>query len=297
MSADAPLVSAVIIFLNGVKFLTEAIESVFDQTYQHWELILVDDGSTDGSTLIAKRLAEQHPGRVQYLEHPHHANLGMSASRNAGINAAKGVLVALLDSDDVWVPDKLNDQIAIFQAHPGVQMVYGNNLFWHSWNENSKQQDYKLNQGAIVDTVFDPTQLLLHYFRPLKAAMPVPSDLVFSRDMAVQRGGFDAGFRNMYEEHPFLLKVFAHEPVFVSSRCWTRYRQHEESTVASWQQTNLPGHGVSALLRWTEDFLRASGFEGTEVWRAMEKSRFRFKHPLLFRWATKIRALKKRKES
>jgi hypothetical protein len=85
-----PLVSAIIIFLNAEKFIREAIESVFAQTYDNWELLLVDDGSTDASTEIAHRYAEQYAGKVRYLEHEDHQNLGMSASRNLGINNAKG---------------------------------------------------------------------------------------------------------------------------------------------------------------------------------------------------------------
>ncbi|TKB70433.1 MAG: glycosyltransferase family 2 protein [Nitrospira sp.] len=95
-----PLISAIIIFLNGEAFMREAIESVFAQTYRNWELLLVDDGSTDQSAEIAKEYAERYAGKVTYLEHPGHWNLGMSAARNLGIKAAKGKYIAFLDCDD-----------------------------------------------------------------------------------------------------------------------------------------------------------------------------------------------------
>src|SRR5262245_62825418 len=79
MSSSTPLVSVITNFLNGEQFLAEAIESVFGQTYGNWELLLVDDGSSDGSTAIAQHYAEQHPDCVRYLEHERHANRGMSA--------------------------------------------------------------------------------------------------------------------------------------------------------------------------------------------------------------------------
>ncbi|TMA78856.1 MAG: glycosyltransferase [Deltaproteobacteria bacterium] len=63
--SNKPLVSVVIIFLNAERFIQEAIESVFAQTYDHWELLLVDDGSSDGSTAIARRYAERHPEKVE----------------------------------------------------------------------------------------------------------------------------------------------------------------------------------------------------------------------------------------
>ena len=77
---DRPAVSVVINFLDEARFLQEAIDSVFAQTHADWELLLVDDGSTDGSVRIARDAAEQNPGRVRYFEHPNHANLGESSS-------------------------------------------------------------------------------------------------------------------------------------------------------------------------------------------------------------------------
>ena len=106
MSADVPTpaVTCVLIFLDGAQFIDEAIRSVVAQGDDvDWELILVDDGSTDESTAIARRWASDD-ARIRYLEHEGHANLGMSASRNAGVAAARGDLIGFLDCDDVWLP-------------------------------------------------------------------------------------------------------------------------------------------------------------------------------------------------
>src|SRR5689334_8794235 len=115
---SAPLVSVVLIFLNEERFLSEAIDSVLVQTYSNWELLLVDDGSVDGSSRIAKQYAEQNTERVRYVEHPGHENRGMSASRNLGIQNASGEFIAFLDADDVWLPNKLRRQLAILSEHP-----------------------------------------------------------------------------------------------------------------------------------------------------------------------------------
>ena len=77
-------VSAIIIFYNAERFLAEAINSVLGQTFTDWELVLVDDGSTDGSTAIALRYALQYPLRMRYMQHPGGINRGMTASRNLG---------------------------------------------------------------------------------------------------------------------------------------------------------------------------------------------------------------------
>src|SRR5262245_60211168 len=108
------------IFLDALPFLDEAIESVRAQTCDEWELLLVDDGSTDGSTAVALRHAERDPGRIRYLEHPGHENHGMSASRNLGVSHARGQYVGFLDADDVWLPRKLEQQTAILDGRPEI---------------------------------------------------------------------------------------------------------------------------------------------------------------------------------
>ena len=123
--SNRTLVSVVIIFLNAERFIQEAIESVFSQTHPVWELLLVDDGSSDRSTAIACRWAEKYPERVRYLEHSGHANRGMSASRNLGIHHVRGEYIAFLDADDVWFSNILEEQVNILEAHSDAAMVYG----------------------------------------------------------------------------------------------------------------------------------------------------------------------------
>jgi len=128
-----PLVSVIINFLNAGEFIQEAIESVFAQSYDNWELLLLDDGSTDTSTKVALGYAKRYPEKVRYLEHPEHRNRGAAVSRNLGISHAKGEYVAFLDADDVWLASKLEEQVAILGLRPEAGMVYGSTLSWHSW--------------------------------------------------------------------------------------------------------------------------------------------------------------------
>ena len=121
-NSDMPLISCVIIFLNGERYLAEAIESIRAQTHTNWELILVDDGSTDGATGIAKDYAARYPDQIRYTEHPNHENRGMSASRNAGIALARGEYVALLDADDIWLPHRLARHLQALAPHPEVAL-------------------------------------------------------------------------------------------------------------------------------------------------------------------------------
>src|ERR687898_692015 len=139
-----PLVSVIIIFLDAQRFIREAIESVFGQTYSNWELLLVDDGSTDAGTDIALHYAGRYPQKVRYLEHPGHQNRGMSASRNLGIRHARGEYVAFLDADDVWLARNLEQQVTTLGAHPEAGMVYGNTQYWYNWTGDPRdvQRDF-----------------------------------------------------------------------------------------------------------------------------------------------------------
>jgi len=113
-----PLVSVIIPVYNGERYLAEAIESVLAQTYRPIEIIVVDDGSTDGSADVAKRFGSP----VRYDFQP---NSGAGAARNRGAELARGSVLAFLDADDIWLADKLARQMAAFDADPELDMVFG----------------------------------------------------------------------------------------------------------------------------------------------------------------------------
>jgi len=118
-----PLVSVIIPCYNGEKFIGEAIESVLNQTYQNFEIIIVDDGSTDGSRSVIKPFLNDP--RIKLVEHGQ--NRGIPAARNTGIKMSKGEFIAFLDQDDLWLPEKLERQIAVFEhSPPDVGLVFSN---------------------------------------------------------------------------------------------------------------------------------------------------------------------------
>lgn len=102
-------VSVVIPAYNAERYLEETVRSVLAQTYQDFEIIIVDDGSKDGTVALANRLAKEDP-RITVLRNPR--NQGVAETRNHGIRQATGTYIALLDSDDVWAPAKLEKQLA-----------------------------------------------------------------------------------------------------------------------------------------------------------------------------------------
>jgi glycosyltransferase involved in cell wall biosynthesis len=118
MNAAGPLVSVVMPVYNGERYLVEAVESVLAQSYRPLELILVDDGSTDGSADLARRFGTA-------LRYQCQANAGQSAARNLGIQLARGPLLAFLDDDDYWSTDKLALQVAALASDPSLEAVFG----------------------------------------------------------------------------------------------------------------------------------------------------------------------------
>src|SRR5687767_548324 len=101
---EVPTISVVLPTFNREEFLTEAFESIAAQTFADWELIVVDDGSTDGTSALVGQLARRVAQPVTYLYQP---NRGPGAARNLGIQRARGQYLAFLDSDDLWLPHHL----------------------------------------------------------------------------------------------------------------------------------------------------------------------------------------------
>lgn len=120
MTKQSPVVSVVTPTYNRAGFLPQAVESVLAQTFGDFELIVVDDGSTDDTPEVMRSYL-QDP-RVRYLTQP---NQGQSVARNRGIAEAKGEYICFLDSDNAWREDKLEKSLAVFQAHPDYHVVYG----------------------------------------------------------------------------------------------------------------------------------------------------------------------------
>ena len=113
-----PTVSVVINVFNAEPYLAEAIDSVLAQTYQDFELIVVDDGSTDRTGDVARGYGDK-------LRYERQENGGIGSARNRGIGLAQGEFFAFLDADDRYVPDKLERQLAAFGEDPSLEMVFG----------------------------------------------------------------------------------------------------------------------------------------------------------------------------
>lgn len=282
------LVSVIIPFLNAERFIQEAIESVFAQTYQQWELLLVDDGSTDASTTLARHWAEQYPERVRYLEHANHQNCGKTVSRNLGIRHARGEYVGFLDADDVWMPRKLEQQIAIFESHPDAGMVYGLSQWWYGWTGAAQDQarDFVHELGVEPNKSFAPRALFEDFFLRQKASLPNPSNALLRSETIAKVGGFDDEFRGMYdvyEDQAFIAKVSLGAHVFVSNECWDKYRQHSDSSSAVVASNKQEYATRRFFLNWLLAYLGERATENSELLRAVRRQRWQYRYPIVHR--------------
>ncbi|GKS60282.1 hypothetical protein YTPLAS18_38090 [Nitrospira sp.] len=276
-------VTVVIIFLNERQFLAEAIQSVLSQTFLAWELLLVDDGSTDGSTDVAKRHAVTYSATIRYLDHPGHANRGMSASRNLGLAHARGEFVLFLDADDTIVPTTLDDQVTFMDAHPGVGTVYGPMRLWRSWNGSSRggHVDGTTDLHLETDRVHDPVSVLTTFLLHEDA---VPSGNLIRTEMARRIGGFEDEFTGMYEDQVFRVKLCRVAPSYVSSRIWYHYRQHSRSCCATMITEGKISAARARFLRWVKAYCRRHNVTDSLVRGTINRALRPYHYPRIAQW-------------
>lgn len=284
---ENPLVSVIIPFLNAEKYFREAIESVLAQTYTEWELILVDDGSTDGSTQIALDYKNRYEGRVIYTEHEGHLNKGISASRNLGFRSARGNYIAMLDADDAWTKYKLGQQMEIFQTYPDAGMVSGNTKYWYSWTGNpndlslDRYMHDNMNSGtSVLNTLVAPPLLLTLTLNGQIDPISM-SNIMLKRETIENAGGFEDAFTSMHEDQAFLAKVYLSSPVFVSASCWDFYRQHRESCHQVAEKKGKQESAELFYLEWLENYLKKKDIADPGVRDALNNRLWNFRNPAL----------------
>lgn len=289
--SNAPKVSAIMIFLNGETFIAEAIDSILAQTFTDWELILVDDGTTDGATAIAKSYAERHPDRIRYTEHPGHENRGMSASRNRGISLARGDLLAFLDADDIWLPRRLQVHVDILDANPEVAVVMGPTIWWRSWmsggNASRKpwaHADTAGESGLPVHQVIEPPAVALSYLERRGATLPGICSVTVRRAAALDVGGFNDDFRTLYEDQVFHFRIGLRHRIWVNDEALSLYRQHDDSACNKEGRTASDIRMRPIFLAWLQDHLVDSGCRDPRMWAAFRAEMFRFDHPRIWWW-------------
>lgn len=189
-----PLVSIIIPTYNRKRLLNEAIDSVLVQDFKDFELIVVDDGSTDDSV----ELIHGYGRRLTLIQQQ---NRGVSAARNTGIAAASGEYVAFLDSDDLWLPQKLSCQVLFFKARPEALICQTEEI----WVRNGRRVNPKLRHKKLSGMIFEPS---------LHLCLVSPSAVMMRRSLFQEVGLFDETLPAC-EDYDLWLRVSCHYPVYL----------------------------------------------------------------------------------
>ena len=242
---------------NASKYIIETLESVRGQTYRDWELIIVDDGSSDSSVEIVQEFMSGHPGIAKLLFHPDKENRGTSASRNLGLRHASGEFICFLDADDVWNPNFLDFYIQVFNRHPEISMAYGPALLWHMNRDRSRDKVQRL--GIRGDRIVD-SQALLKLFLTGDGDTPSPSGVMMSHKILSEVEGWEELFRDMHDDQVLYSKLLSRGiAVYVTDRCLYRYRQHDESICTKAVKENRNADSSKRYLEWLKQYLIQRG--------------------------------------
>jgi glycosyltransferase involved in cell wall biosynthesis len=275
---EVPSVSVVMPFLDAGKFIEEAVESVLSQTLAGVELLLIDDGSTDRSSGLARQYAARFPEKVRYFEHAGHVNLGKSVSRNLGIMQARGQYLTFLDADDVFLPHKLAHQRDLLARHPEVVMVYGTTEYWRSWETGKwlRRRDKVGKLGVKAEQAYLPPDLLIAWLRA-PGIVPCICGLLARTDVVRASGAFDDNIHDLYEDQVFLVKMLMAGAVYVQAGCGERYRQHVASSsalavAAGRYHPRRSNPARLKYLQWLKQYLLERGCLAGELQCALDRA-------------------------
>jgi glycosyltransferase involved in cell wall biosynthesis len=289
--SGGPRVSIVTPFLDAGRYIREAIESVLAQTYPSWELLLIDDGSSDQSAGIARRYASAAPDKIRCLSHPQHANLGASASRNLGIRHAAGEYLAFLDADDVYLPRKLEENVRILDAVRDADVLYAATEYWHSWSgvPADEKRDWIWHPHGVEIGGVVPSPRALLAFLTDGGTVPCMGSVLARRDAVLAAGGWEDSFRTNCTDQVFHAKLLLRSGAIFTDLCLDRYRQHRDSSCRKIAAEGRTETSFAAYLHWLERYFKEQQVADPALHEALRKALRVYEPPLIYRLARRAR--------
>lgn len=206
------MISVCIPAYNAAKFLPEALQSLITQTHPMWEVIVVEDGSDDGTEKLVDEFAASVVQNARYIRHP--VNKGLSAARNSAIEAATGTHIALLDSDDIWRPNHLEDLLQVMTKTRTSLASAASEIF-----EDDTGNITEIRTPTVEEIANMPISLYKRNFMQ-------PSAVLFLKSLYEKIGGFDESLKSC-EDLDYWFKCLRHQAYFAfSGRATCRYRKH-----------------------------------------------------------------------
>ena len=234
----APLVSVIVPSFNGEAYIGDCLSSILGQDHPNLEVLVVDDGSTDGTEAVVRRFGP----RVRYFRQ---ANSGSAVARNRGLDEARGELIAFCDSDDLWTPGRLAQQVAFLQSQQHYHAVCG------AFREIDA--DFALESAAQFqpqgEAELDPARSGWAYHWLLRDSL-YHLDALLVRRSALAKVRFEPHFRRG-QDFDFFLQLAQATPIAQLSAVYALYRQHGGSITREPHLRNYRAEVIDrAVARW-----------------------------------------------
>ena len=220
-----PKVSVIIPTYNGEKYIREAIDSVLAQSYEDFEIVVVDDGSADNT----KEVLDKYEAQIKYI---YQENQGRSAARNRGVKESTGEYIAFLDADDLWEVDKLMLQMAYFEKNSNLGLIYSDALSVR-------------DREVLVPSLFRERRPYAgRCFDKLLYENFIPTQTVIVKKMVFEAvGGFDESIE-VSEDYDLWLKILKKYEISYIDKVLARYRLHNNNVSQDIEKMSLAHHNI-----------------------------------------------------
>ena len=293
-----PSVSVIIPTYNAGPFIFEAIQSVLDQTFRFYEIIVVDDGSTDDTKNILKRFDSQ----IHYL---FQENQGPSAARNAGIKMSRGTYISFLDADDIWMNDKLQLQLEFLESHSGIALVFSDHQNFKEGREIQSKTFLDEKKERFGEDFLSEIPLKDAFLKMVQENFISTPTVILKRECFEKIGLFDENLRSV-EDRDLWIRIAASYPLACFPKVLCKRRIHQTNITSESELTLYARIKVLEKNRSDFPFLIPSEIWDSELaihyshlgykflqndlrWKAMQSGLAGLKHA--FRQLTKNREL------
>ena len=250
MNLIKPMISVIIPTYNREKFIGEAIQSVLGQTYCNFEIIVVDDGSTDYTEKLVGMIIDP---RLQYIRQE---NNGRSSARNRALKLSKGKYIAFLDSDDLYLPEKLSTQVGYLETHPDVSMIY-TSAYCMDENGNPISHRYEAKASGWI-------YRQIAFFTPVTITLPT---VMLRREVLDKVGNFDEKMHR-FEDTDLWRRISKYFYIGAMSEPTCKLRTHSDNSLAAQDPHKIEealSYYVSKIFKEDRSinfFLRCKGVSG-----------------------------------
>lgn len=228
MTEHSPRVSVILPTYNRAHYLRDSIDSVLNQSFEDFELIIVDDGSTDKSREVIDAYLKEPRVHYHYQE-----NAGCGGARNTALTLAKAPLIAVQDSDDIWMPRKLERQLDIIDRSETIGLVYGKIGFFREDPNEIIGEKYEGDELSLIDV--------------LRHRLPATQTMLFRREVMHSIGGFLSGY-STGEDYVFFAQVAKDWELRGTSDLVAKVRQHPGQVSAPTPELRDGHHQVLQVL-------------------------------------------------